>query len=192
MPADSHVPPTPVRSTSRDERIVLVGFMAAGKSTVGRALAARLGWDFVDTDALVEARENRTIEAMFRTDGEGYFREREWEALQQALSRTNVVIATGGGLYLAETHQAAIRERALAVWLDAPFSSIWERCRAATERPLVGTREALEQLYLARRGRYERADLRVVTGDRDAADIAAEIDRKRRSLPANAGKDGTE
>lgn len=179
MPTDSPTPSIPPRPSARHERIVLVGFMAAGKTTVGRMLAARLGWEFVDTDALVEAHEKRTIEELFRTEGEGYFREREWEVLQEALSRPRVVIATGGGLYLAETHQAAIRGRALAVWLDTPFASIWERCRAATERPLAGTREALEQLYAARRERYAKADLRIFTGDREAGEITSEIDQSR-------------
>ena len=74
--------------------------MGVGKSTVGRALAARLGWEFADTDALVESAEGRTVEAIFRASGEGRFREAEWDALRSLGGRKQLVVATGGGLFL--------------------------------------------------------------------------------------------
>jgi shikimate kinase len=162
-------------------RIFLIGFMGVGKSTVARALAHRLGYTFFDTDAWVEEREGRTIDEIFRTKGEGYFREREWEALQAALALPKAVIATGGGLFLADTHQHAIREGGgVAVWLDAPLDVVWERCRDNTERPLFGTREEVERLYEARRERYARADLRIETGTRAAEELAEEIEQRLR------------
>lgn len=157
------------------ERIFLVGFMGVGKTTVGRALAERLGYEFVDTDDEVEAREGRTIERMFRESGEGYFREREWETLLSLAGRAPVVVATGGGLFLADVHQAFVRAHGVGVWLDAPLDTVWERCRQGTGRPLFGTREELERLLESRRERYARADLRVEVGGRATADIVDEI-----------------
>src|SRR4029077_7764818 len=82
------------------EPVYLVGFMGAGKSTVGRVLTARLGWEFADVDALVESAEGREIEAIFRDSGEGRFREAEWDALRSLGGRRRLVVATGGGLFL--------------------------------------------------------------------------------------------
>jgi shikimate kinase len=181
----------PESSPSRADRIVLVGFMGAGKTTVGRALAVRLSTAFFDTDALVEAREGRTIEEIFRADGEGYFRERESEALQEALAAPRAVIATGGGLYLAETHQAAIRKRAVSVWLDAPLDVIRARCQGGASRPLFGTPEEIETLLSARRERYALADLRIDSGVRHADELAAEIERRLRAPGITATGEGT-
>lgn len=157
------------------ERIFLVGFMGAGKSTVGRALAERTGYGFLDTDAEVEARAGRSIEELFRAHGEGYFREREWEALLSVATRTRLVVATGGGLFLAEAHRDFIRRHGVSVWLDAPLDLVWERCRDLPGRPLSTTRAELAELLAARRDRYALADHRVPVGELDPAAIAAAV-----------------
>jgi shikimate kinase len=157
------------------ERIFLVGFMGVGKSTVGRALAGRLGYDFVDTDELVEATEGLTIEQLFHEPGEGYFREREWDALVSLAARTRIVAATGGGLFLAPTHQEFIRRHGVSVWLDAPLEAIWARAGVAAGRPLFTTREELARLLAARRDRYALADHRVAAGDRAIDEVVADV-----------------
>jgi shikimate kinase len=157
------------------ERIFLVGFMGAGKTTVGRALAERAGYAFLDTDAEVEARAGRSIEELFHAHGEGYFREREWEALLAVAGRTRLVVATGGGLFLAEAHRDFIRRHGVSVWLDVPLEAVWERCRELPGRPLFTTRAELAELLAARRARYALADHRVAVGGQDAETIAAEI-----------------
>jgi shikimate kinase len=157
------------------QRIFLVGFMGVGKSTVGRALAGRLGYDFVDTDEIVEATEGRTIEQLFHERGEGYFREREWDALVSLAARTRIVAATGGGLFLAPTHQDFIRRHGVSVWLDAPLEAIWSRVNVAAGRPLFTTREELARLLASRRDRYALADYRVPAGNRAVDEVVAEV-----------------
>ena len=175
------------------ERIFLVGFMGAGKTTVGRVLAQLAGYGFLDTDAEVEARAGRSIEEIFRTDGEGYFREREWEALLATAARTRLVVATGGGLFLAEAHREFIGRHGVSVWLDAPLEVVWERCRELPGRPLFTTRAELAELLAARRDRYALADHRVAAGGRDAAEIAQEIlDRLGAGAPADGHADEEE
>lgn len=149
--------------------------MGAGKTTVGRALAPLLGYGFLDTDEEVAAREGCSIEELFRGRGEGYFREREWQALLSVASRTRLVVATGGGLFLAATHQEFVRRHGASVWLDAPLDAVWERCRGLPGRPLFTTRDELAALLASRRDRYARADHRVDAGGRSPAQIAAEI-----------------
>src|SRR5262245_42590846 len=132
--------------------------MGAGKTTVGRALAERLGYEFLDTDATVEVREGRTIEELFRERGESYFREREWEVLAATAQRTCVVVATGGGLFLAPMHRSFIHRHGAAVWLDVPIEEAWKRCQAMGGRPLFTSLDELAALLEARRPRYELAE----------------------------------
>jgi shikimate kinase len=157
------------------ERIYLVGFMGAGKTTVGRELASLLGYEFFDTDAAVESQEGRTIEELFRERGEGYFREKEWEILASTALRRRVVIATGGGLFLADTHRTFIRRHGASVWLDVSVEEAWSRCAATGGRPLFTTPEELAALLESRRSRYELADHRVDVGDRSIREVADEI-----------------
>ncbi len=179
---DAGVPQKPL-----PERIFLVGFMGVGKTTVGRALAGHLGYEFEDTDGIVVAREGRSIEDLFRERGEGYFREREWEALVSLAERRLLVVATGGGLFLAAAHQDFIRRHGASVWLDAPLEAIWARGRSAGGRPLFTTRDELARLLEARRDRYALADHRVRTDGRNVAEVVAEILAKLGAGPAPAG-----
>ena len=176
------------------ERVFLVGFMGAGKTTVGRALAQLAGYGFLDTDAEVEARAGRSVEEIFRAGGEGDFREREWEALLATAARTRLVVATGGGLFLAEAHREFIRRHGVSVWLEVPLETVWERCRDLPGRPLFTTCAELAELLAARRDRYALADHRVADGGRRAAEIAQEIlDRLGgAAAPASAGSKPTE
>lgn len=165
------------------ERIFLVGFMGAGKTTVGRALAALLGYEFLDTDAAVEASEGRSVEELFRERGEGYFREREWEVLAATAARTRLVVATGGGLFLAPMHRSFIRRHGASVWLDLPVEEVWARCHQKPGRPLFTTFEELTALLEARRPRYALSDLQIQVGGREAAQVAEEIEERLPEAP---------
>ncbi|MDX6272245.1 MAG: shikimate kinase [Acidobacteriota bacterium] len=164
-------------------RIVLTGFMCAGKTTVARALAARLGCDAADTDARVVARAGRSIEAIIDSDGEPRFRQLEHAALRDILESGNIdrarIIALGGGAWTITENRALIAAHScLTVWLDAPFELCWRRITNsdAAARPLARNRERARELYDARRAAYERATLRVrVTEAQSAEDTAAEI-----------------
>jgi len=143
------------------ERIVLTGFMGAGKSTVGRLLAAQLGWAFLDIDHEVEKKTGLTIAEIFETEGELAFRRRESAAIAHALGSTRTVIALGGGapeilanrLLLEQTTHTAV------VFLDAPFEVLFDRCvlqEGAAIRPVLMDPEAAAERFRRRAPHYRR------------------------------------
>jgi shikimate kinase len=163
-----------------ERRIVLTGFMCAGKSTVARALAARLACAMLDTDAALVARACRSIEAIIDEDGETRFRQIERDTLRDILERDDArIIALGGGTWtIAENRALIAAHGCLSVWLDAPFELCWQRiATSADARPLARDRERARELYEARRAAYQLASLRVrITETRSAEDTAAEIE----------------
>jgi shikimate kinase len=167
-----------------DAPLYLVGFMGVGKSTVGRALAARLGWEFEDTDALVESTEGRAVEAIFRASGEGRFREAEWDALRSLDGRKQIVVATGGGLFLGVAQRAFVRSQGVSCWLDAPLPLVAARMGAGTSRPAWPVGDALSRraFFDRRRAAYALADFRVDASRASADDLASAIDVARRAL----------
>jgi shikimate kinase len=167
--------------TSVDRPLFLVGFMGSGKTTVGRCLAAHLGWRFEDTDALVEAREERTVEAIFRESGEGRFREVEWAALQDLAAMPRMVVATGGGLFLGVVPRAFLKRHGVTVWLDAPLETIRERLRpAGPPRPLWGGDDPVAQraFFEKRRAAYALADVRVDAAGGAPEQVALDVETR--------------
>jgi shikimate kinase len=164
-------------ATDLAQRVFLVGFMGSGKSAVAEALAERLGYGFVDTDALVEAIEERSIERIFAENGESYFRQREYEVLRSLADRTQLVVATGGGLFQGSREREFIGNQGASIWLDAPLETIWRRCRTAGGRPLFGELPELTDLYEKRRAGYALADYRVEVGNRSVTEIVEDICR---------------
>jgi shikimate kinase len=143
------------------DKIYLVGFMAAGKTTVARALAARLGWRAEDVDELIEARERRPIADIFSRQGEPYFRGVEREIVRLLLPLRHVVVATGGGTFMDPDNRAAINLDGLSVWLDVPLDELLTRLPADGRRPLAADRQQLERLFALRQAGYAHAKLRV-------------------------------
>jgi shikimate kinase len=143
------------------DKIYLVGFMAAGKTTVARALAARLGWRADDVDELIEARERRTVADIFARNGEPYFRAIERDILRLLLPLRHLVVATGGGTFMDPENRAAINLDGVSVWLDVPFDELLARIPADGRRPLAADRAQLERLYALRQTAYSTARLRV-------------------------------
>jgi shikimate kinase len=143
------------------DKIYLVGFMAAGKTTVARALADRLGWRADDIDELIEARERRTVADIFARSGEPYFRALERDILHLLLPLRHLVVATGGGTFMDPDNRAAINIDGFSVWLDVPFEELLARIPADGRRPLAADRAQLERLYTARQGAYANARLRI-------------------------------
>ncbi len=119
------------------DKIYLVGFMAAGKTTVARALATRLGWRADDVDELIEARERRTVADIFAQRGEPYFRTLERDILRLLLPLRHLVVATGGGTFMDPDNRAAINMDGVSVWLDVPFEELLARIPADGRRPLA-------------------------------------------------------
>jgi shikimate kinase len=158
-------------------RVVITGFMAAGKTTVALALARLLDDSAIDLDELVTESEGRTPQALIDEEGEDYFREAETRALQFALEHeTARVIATGGGTWTLERNRAHVRAHVcLSVWLDAPFELCWQRIeRAGNTRPLARDKAKALQLYQQRRGEYALAELQLRVTPEESADTLAE------------------
>jgi shikimate kinase len=157
------------------DKIYLVGFMAAGKTTVARALAARLGWRAEDIDELIEARERRTVADIFARQGEPYFREVERGILRLLLPLRHVVIATGGGTFMDPDNRAAINLDGLSVWLDVPLDELVLRLPADGRRPLAADRAQLERLYAVRQEAYAFAHRHVDARSASPEQIADQI-----------------
>jgi shikimate kinase len=146
------------------DKVYLVGFMGAGKSTVARSLGKRLDWKVEDIDARIERAERRDIPTIFRDAGEPYFRAREREALVTLLPERGMVVASGGGTFMDPANRELMLHDGAVVWLDAPFATILGRVPRDGRRPLAADRTGMEQLYNQRLAAYRLAHLRVDAG----------------------------
>ncbi len=143
-------------------RIYLVGFMGVGKSTVGRALARRLDWWFVDLDRDIERRTGLDIPTLFAQFGEERFRQAESEALEAVATSGRAVVATGGGTFTRAANVEAIRRSGVSVWLDLALEDLLDRLeRSPRVRPLFANREQAAELWSQRCTWYQQADLRI-------------------------------
>ena len=143
------------------DNIYLVGFRAAGKTTVARILAERLGWRAEDIDELIEVRERRTVAEIFAKSGESYFRGVEREILRLLLPMRHAVVATGGGTFMDPENRVAINMDGVSVWLDVPLEEVVARLPADGRRPLAADRVQLERLFTLRQIAYANAQLRI-------------------------------
>jgi shikimate kinase len=173
--------------------IFLIGYRGSGKSTVGRLLASRLGWAFVDADAVLEERAGKTIREIFADEGEPDFRALESAILNDLCKRTETVIATGGGVMLRPENRALLRQHGFVAWLTAGAGTLWDRIQSdsstAARRPALttGGLAEVEQLLAVREPLYrETADVEVsvdVVSPEQAADaiLAAWTSRSQKS-----------
>lgn len=145
----------------KTDKIYLVGFMGAGKTTVARALARRLDWRVEDVDEWIERRERRDIPGIFRQHGEPYFRALEREAIIALLPLRGTVVATGGGTFADPGNRELMLRDGLVIWLDVPLSTVLDRVPADGRRPLASDRGTLEALYNQRLAAYRLAPVRV-------------------------------
>lgn len=145
----------------RLQRVYLVGFMGAGKTSVGECLARELHYRFVDLDREIEREAGRTIPEIFRDDGEAIFRRLEARALRLVGSQSDIVVGTGGGTLTLWENRDFIHRTGVSVWLDAPIDVLLERCRISEHRPLLSDRPKMEALLADRFPAYQLSDLRV-------------------------------
>lgn len=145
--------------------IVLVGMMGAGKTAVGKALAARLGVPFLDSDTELVQAANMSIAEIFERDGEAFFRQRETDVLRRLLDDPRkAVLSTGGGAFLSEENRRMISAKGVSICLDADLDLLWTRVRHKTTRPLLRTpdpRATLAEIFAQRAPVYALADLSV-------------------------------
>jgi len=155
---------TPVPRFVLKKTVAMVGMMGAGKTAVGRAVAARLGVAFTDSDAEIEAAANLTVPEIFARDGERFFRKRETEVIARLLDSECCILSTGGGAFLTQENRQNISARGVSVWLNADLGLLWKRVRYKETRPLLQTRDPLATLtaiYETRVPIYALADLAV-------------------------------
>jgi len=170
--------------------VILVGFMGAGKSSVGRILARRMGRCFVETDDMIAAKEGCSVPEIFAAKGEAYFRALEEETLGLLRLKSADVIATGGGLPCREGRPAVLRSLGTVVWLSGDFETLYERALVAGERPMLAgrTRDEVAALHRSREPFYRQADLVVNTGGIGPGEVAARVLRALRSREQRASE----
>jgi len=175
----------PSKSDPSAPAIFLVGFMGAGKSTVGQALGRHLDWAFEDLDQRIERREGRSVAEIFRDLGEQAFRKAERAALREVLEELRAgvprVVALGGGAFSNRENAALLKASSVpTIFLDAPVEELWQRCsmqadEAGTQRPLLRSWEQFSELYETRRRSYSKALLKIQTANRLVKVIVDEI-----------------
>jgi shikimate kinase len=143
------------------DKLYLVGFMGAGKSSVARALGHRLGWRSEDIDERIEARERRTVAAIFAQQGEPQFWQFERQMLSELLPQRNIVVATGGGTFVEADNRALMLADGAVAWLDVPLLELLDRVPADGRRPLAADRAQMEQLFFRRQMAYAQAHVRI-------------------------------
>jgi shikimate kinase len=174
MPADSDSDPdTPTDSLLAapaylTRTVALVGLMGAGKSTVGRRLAEKLGRVFFDSDAEIEKAAGLSVSDIFALHGEADFRRGEHQVLKRLLQLPPHVLATGGGAYLHDETRVLLRETAVTIWLHADLETLWKRVQKRDNRPLLkrpDAKEVLGNLLIAREPIYAQADIVIASKD---------------------------
>jgi shikimate kinase len=174
-----------------DRPLVLVGLMGAGKSTVGRRLAKRLGLSFVDSDAEIEDVSGYPAAEMFERYGERDFRDGERRLVARLIEGDIRVIATGGGAYIDPTTRKLLNERAITVWLDAPIEVLAERTSRRDTRAQLRNgdpKSVLKKLAQERRHSYEEAHIHIKSGDGAHRDV---VDAIVQALEDFLGRDGS-
>ncbi len=166
------------------DNIYLVGLMGAGKTSVGRTLARRMGKTFYDCDHEIERATGVRIPVIFEIEGEAGFRARETKMLAQLVQHRNVVLATGGGAVLAPENRSALSAHGTVIYLRATVADLCKRTRGDRNRPLLqggDPRVKLEQLYEARDPLYrEVADMIVDTGSQSVASLVQKLEQQLR------------
>ena len=167
-----------MHSDRRIVNIALIGFMGAGKTSVGRLVAEQLQFDYIDTDEIIQSRTRRTITDIFAEDGEPAFRKLEEQIVAELTARERTVISTGGGLPVNPKNLASLKTHALVVCLWASPEKIWERVRNQTHRPLLNApnpKEKIRELLAARAPFYRQADVLLNTELRAVREVTQQV-----------------
>jgi shikimate kinase len=179
-PAATSVEPIEARVRQRlgKRALVMVGMMGAGKSSIGRRLAGRLGLPFVDADSEIELAANASITEIFDRHGEDYFRDGERRVIKRLLDGQPKVLATGGGAFIQDETRQAIRENGVSIWLQADRELLLSRVKRRSNRPLLRNGEPgeiIDRLINQRDPIYAQADIHVRSRDVAHEDVVEDI-----------------
>lgn len=163
------------------KNIILVGFMGSGKTAVGQALAKDLGWKYVDSDDVIEARQNKLISLIFDEDGEEYFRRIEEEVLEEICRSQKQVIATGGGAVTRPKNRENFKKNGVTVYLYTDKDVIWQRVKDQNHRPLLNVDDPqarIKELLEKREKFYRQADIIIDTSHLTVDEVVGAIKRE--------------
>ena len=160
------------------KNLTLTGMMGAGKTTIGKILAKKLEYKFVDVDKLIERKEGLSINLIFKSMGESYFRKIESEITLSELKQSNSVISLGGGSFLNNDIRKIAKKLSVSFWLDVPIDELLKRLRKNKKRPLLfkqNINETVKKIYFDRKKIYNKADFRIKCRSLKAKEIANKI-----------------
>ena len=153
-----------LNATKANKNLTLTGMMGVGKSTVGKNLAKKLNYDFIDIDKLIEIKEGTSINLIFKNKSENYFRKLECEVTLQVLKKNNTVISLGGGAFLNKSIRENVKKKSISFWLDVPIDELIKRLKKNKKRPLLfkqNSNETVKKIYFERKKIYNKADFRI-------------------------------
>lgn len=159
-------------------RIILIGFMGTGKTTIGSLLAEKLQIPFIDTDNVIETNLGRTITDIFAQEGESFFRSHENNVVNKTLQNDSIVMATGGGTVTNPDTYRFMKEQGIVISLEASMDVLWSRLQDSKNRPMLKKQYPKEQmlrLYLSRQPLYQQAHYSILVDDKTPAEIMSEI-----------------
>ena len=160
------------------KNLTLTGMMGVGKSTIGKILAKKLNYNFVDVDKLIEKKENSSINLIFKNNGESYFRKIESEITLALLKKENSVISLGGGAFINNLIRKNVKKLTISFWLDTPINELIKRLKKNKKRPLLFRKnidETIKKIYFERKKIYNEADFRIKCGSLKSEKIVNEI-----------------
>ena len=160
------------------KNLTLTGMMGVGKSTIGKILAKKLNYNFVDVDKLIESKENLSINLIFKHKGENYFRKIEYKVILSELKNNNSVISLGGGAFLNTTIRKNAKKLSTSFWLDVPVDELIKRLKKNKKRPLLlnkNLNETVKKIYFDRKKIYNEADYRIKCNSLRSGEIVNKI-----------------
>ena len=160
------------------KNLVLTGMMGVGKSTIGKNLAKKLKFNFIDIDHFIETEEGASISSIFKNKSENYFRKIESEITLQALKKSNSVISLGGGSFLNKSIRATTNKKSISFWLDVDIDELIKRLKRTKKRPLLYKKnisDTIRKIYLERKKIYNEAGFRVKCSSFKSSEIVDKI-----------------
>ena len=147
-----------------EKNLTLTGMMGVGKTTIGKRLAKKLNYAFVDVDKIIEKQEGESISSIFKNKGEDYFRKIEKQLTITELKKNNSVISLGGGAFLNPSIRQYSKKNSISFWLDVPIEILIKRLKKSKNRPIIGkekTNDSIKKIYFVRKKFYTKADYRI-------------------------------